>query len=88
MLEVINGLLRGYKKTSFPAIIYGFSLWLFGLGGGYYLAFKKGLGVDGFWYGLTFAAFVAMLFMALYLYNVEKMNHDAITQGALHHENN
>jgi MATE family multidrug resistance protein len=72
LLTVTSGLLRGYKKTSVPTVIYGLSLWVFGLGGGYYLAFIRGIGAEGFWYGLSFAAFVAAVSMGIYLSHVAK----------------
>jgi MATE family multidrug resistance protein len=72
LLTVTSGLLRGYKRTSIPTVIYGLSLWVFGLGGGYYLAFIRDMGAEGFWYGLTFAAFFAAVLMGSYLSQVEK----------------
>lgn len=71
-LTVTNGILRAYKKTLVPTAIYGLCLWVFGLGGGYYLSFMNNSGADGFWYGLTFAVLIAALFMLLYLLSVEK----------------
>jgi MATE family multidrug resistance protein len=54
------GLLRGIQDVKTPFLLAILSYWLFGLGSGYLLAFKSGLGSLGLWIGmvigLTFAA--------------------------------
>ena len=52
---VSNFVLRGYRVTVVPMIIYGVMLWCVGLGGGYYFAFDGSLvfgepqRANGFW---------------------------------------
>jgi MATE family multidrug resistance protein len=69
-IDVFQGIagfvLRGYKVATAPMLIHGFSLWGVGLGGGYWLAFKRpeGWPMDGafsFW----FAAVVGLVLTAV-----------------------
>lgn len=51
--QVISaGILRGYKITRWPMLIYIASFWLVGLPLGYWLAFSGGQGTAGFWQSL------------------------------------
>jgi multidrug resistance protein, MATE family len=57
---VAGFILRGYKNTFWPMVIYGVALWGIGLGGGYWIAlhvtpFGPPRGVDGFWEAATVA---------------------------------
>ena len=68
-------MLRGYKVTLAPMLIYGVSLWGIGLGGGYWLAYRglfsvPALGAVGLWTaalaGLSVAA-VCLVSLTLYV---------------------
>ncbi len=61
---IIAGILRGYKITRWPLIIFIGSFWMLGLPLGYTLAFKFGHGAAGFWQSLLVA--LAALSCALY----------------------
>lgn len=61
--------LRGYRKTLWPMIIYGVALWALGLGGGAWIAFNHTplgppRGVDGFWQAATVALGLAAVLLA------------------------
>jgi MATE family multidrug resistance protein len=67
--------LRAYKITTVPMLIYVAALWGVGLGGGYVLAFNLSgltprplLGATGFWMasttGLTLAALLLIVYLA------------------------
>ena len=66
-------ILRGYRQTFWPMVIYGVALWLMGLGGGYWIALNATpvgppRGAVGFWEAATFAiglAAVAVVSLAL-----------------------
>ena len=67
---IVINLLRGYKRTVVPMLIYAVSLWGVGLGGGYLLALGDFLGAPrgaaGFWLAaaaaLTLAGGVALIY--------------------------
>lgn len=63
LLTLLGGILRGYRKTTVPTLIYAITLWPIGFGMGYYLAFKSGYaffqGAAGFSFSLIFSAFSA-----------------------------
>ena len=53
-LQVMAALaLRGLKDTIVPLWFAGLGYWVFGIGGGWVLAFPAGLGVDGLWWGMA-----------------------------------
>jgi MATE family multidrug resistance protein len=57
-------ILRGYRQTFWPMVIYGVALWAMGLGGGYWIAFNTTPfgaphGAAGFWQAATAALAVA-----------------------------
>lgn len=61
--------LRGYRKTFWPMLIYGVALWALGLGGGAWIAFNHTplgppRGVDGFWQAATAALGLASVLLA------------------------
>ncbi len=61
---VSSGVLRGAADTTVPAAIALVGFWLLGLPGGWYLAFREGLGPRGLWWGLTLGlSTVAVLFV-------------------------
>ena len=53
IVTVASGILRGYKKTLFPTLVYGLSMWGIGLGLGNYLTFKN----TPSWIGQNYAFF-------------------------------
>ncbi len=56
------GVLRGAADTRFPAAVALVGYWLLGMPAGAWLAFERGLGPAGLWWGLTFGlVFVAVL---------------------------
>lgn len=53
-LQVIASLaLRGLKDTVVPLWYAAIGYWVFGVGGGWVLAFPMGLGADGLWWGMA-----------------------------------
>lgn len=53
-LQVMAALaLRGLRDTVVPMWFAGLGYWLFGIGGGWFLAFPAGFGVDGLWWGMA-----------------------------------
>lgn len=42
-------ILRGYKRTTIPMLVYALALWGIGLGGGYLLGITWDMGANGFW---------------------------------------
>ncbi|TCS36570.1 MATE family multidrug resistance protein [Paucimonas lemoignei] len=72
-------ILRGYKVTLIPTVIYALMLWGVGLGGGYLLGFDMlGLaprvpdGAAGFWIGNSASVLLAAVFLLWYLRSVQK----------------
>jgi MATE family multidrug resistance protein len=62
-------ILRGYRQTFWPMVIYGVALWAMGLGGGYWIAFSATplgppRGALGFWQAATIALGVAAVALA------------------------
>ncbi len=60
---VVVNVLRGYKKTTVPMLVYAFSLWGVGLAGGYLLGLTDFLGpargAAGFWIAATLSVLLA-----------------------------
>ncbi len=53
-LQVMAALaLRGLRDTVVPMWFAGIGYWLFGIAGGWVLAFPAGFGVDGLWWGMA-----------------------------------
>jgi MATE family multidrug resistance protein len=62
-------ILRGYRQTFWPMVIYGVALWCFGLGGGAWIAFNTTpvgapRGALGFWEAATVALAIAAATLA------------------------
>ncbi len=62
-------ILRGYRQTFWPMVIYGVALWVMGLGGGYWIALSATplgppRGAVGFWQAATFALGIAAVALA------------------------
>jgi MATE family multidrug resistance protein len=62
-------ILRGYRHTFWPMVIYGLALWVMGLGGGYWIALNATplgppRGAVGFWEAATFALGIAAVALA------------------------
>ena len=60
-----GGALRGLKDTKIPAVITIFAYWAVGLSAGLVLAKVFGLGVQGYWLGLTAGLSVAAVLLFL-----------------------
>jgi multidrug resistance protein, MATE family len=76
---VAQGVLRGYKITLLPTIVFVCMLWGVGLCGGYVLAFKglsllnlKPLGAAGFWWGSVAGLSLVAAILAPYALMVSK----------------
>lgn len=72
LVVVFLGILRAYNKTLVPALLLGGTLWSFGLGGGYYLAFyyQAGMGAIGFWIAITTAEVLSALLIGCYMWRM------------------
>ncbi len=65
-LQVMASLaLRGLKDTLVPLYLATIGYWVFGVAGGWYLAFPLGLGVDGLWWGMAVGLTVTGSLLAL-----------------------
>ena len=65
-LQVIASLaLRGLKDTVVPFFLATVGYWLFGIAGGWYLAFPYEMGVDGLWWGMALGLTVTGSLLAL-----------------------
>jgi MATE family multidrug resistance protein len=60
---VATGALRGIGNTREPMLANLSAYWLLGLPLGYWLCFHAKFGIDGLWYGLTFALVVIALYL-------------------------
>ena len=78
---VMIQVLRAYKRTWGPTLVYAFSLWGVGLGGGYLLGltdfFGAARGAAGFWLAATASLAVASVMTTLYFLRIAKapVNH-------------
>ncbi len=59
-------ILRAYKITVVPMLVYVIALWGFGLGGGYVLGLKFGMGTHGFWAAAIVSAAIAAVALIWY----------------------
>lgn len=67
------GILRGIGDVNIPTIITLFAYWVIGLPTGYYMGVEMQMGVQGVWYGLTFALLVSSILLYLrYKYMINK----------------
>lgn len=73
---VIVNVLRGYKKTTVPMVVYAFSLWGVGLGGGYVLGLTSILGpargAAGFWIAASTSVLLAGMVVLFYFLAVSQ----------------
>jgi MATE family multidrug resistance protein len=73
---VVVNILRGYKRTVVPMLIYVVSLWGVGLGGGYLLGLTDFLGAArgaaGFWLAAAAALALAGSVVLAYFFNVSR----------------
>ncbi len=60
---ILAGILRGYKITQWPMLIYIGAFWLLGIPLGYALAFGYGKGANGFWQALVLALMIAAVLL-------------------------
>jgi MATE family multidrug resistance protein len=67
------GILRGIGDVNIPTIITLFAYWVIGLPTGYYMGVQMEIGIQGVWYGLTFALLVSSILLYLrYKYMINK----------------
>lgn len=87
LLVLLGGILRGYRKTTIPTLIYAITLWPIGFGMGYYLAFYSGIvalnGVAGFWFALIFSAFSACCLVLPYYKYISLKQRPDLPEGAV-----
>ena len=57
------GILRGLGDVKLPTFIALIAYWVIGLPAGYFLAFEKGLGVVGIWYGFLIGLSIAAVLL-------------------------
>ncbi len=84
-------ILRAYKVTIGPTLIYAIALWGVGLGGGYLLGFNVSgwippalTGARGFWYANTASLVVAALGLIMYWRNISHRSPSAHASPASH----
>jgi len=83
---VVVNVLRGYKRTVVPMVIYVVSLWGIGLGGGYLMGLTDlvgtARGAAGFWIAATASLLAAGLLVLAYFLRVSRtaMVHKAVMQ--------
>ena len=59
------GLLRGIKDVKVPTAFIGIAYWVFGIPGGYLLAFHYDMGAAGIWTGFIVGLTISALFLSL-----------------------
>lgn len=73
---VVVNVLRGYKKTTVPMLVYALSLWGVGLGGGYLLGLTDILGpargAAGFWIAATGSVLLAGIVVLVYFVRISQ----------------
>ncbi len=83
---VAVNVLRGYKKTTVPMVVYALMLWGIGLGGGYLLgltdSFGAARGAAGFWIATSAGLGLAGIIVALYLARVAWATYQAAAPAA------
>ena len=57
------GILRGMGDVNIPTLITLLAYWVVGLPSGYYMGVYAGLGIQGVWYGLTFALITSSILL-------------------------
>ncbi|MDE2431206.1 MAG: MATE family efflux transporter, partial [Burkholderiales bacterium] len=80
---VVAFILRAYKITVIPTLLYAFSLWGCGLGGGYLIGLNPPQiiptelhGATGFWFANTISIALAAVTLWLYLAFLQKKSSD------------
>jgi MATE family multidrug resistance protein len=75
--------LRAWRVATVPLVIYAVLLWGVGLGGGFALAFGRGVGAPGFWTAATAGLWLAGLLLSAYLaWMLRRQRHPAAAAGA------
>jgi len=65
-LQVIASMtLRGVRDTMMPLVIGAVGYWVFGVGGGWYLAFRLDMGAEGLWWGMAAGLTISGSLLAL-----------------------
>ncbi|HTJ95848.1 MAG TPA: MATE family efflux transporter [Rhodocyclaceae bacterium] len=65
-------ILRGFKHTTAPMLIYAGALWGIGLGGGYQLGVVRGMGAQGFWVAAIASIALAGVLVAGYFLKISR----------------
>ncbi|HTH93955.1 MAG TPA: MATE family efflux transporter [Rhodocyclaceae bacterium] len=65
--------LRGFKRTTVPMVVYAVALWGVGLGGGYWLGITHGLGAPGFWLGGAVSLAIAGVSVTIYFLRISRV---------------
>ncbi|MGN0002373.1 MAG: MATE family efflux transporter [Sphingobacterium composti] len=67
------GILRGMGDVNIPTLITLLAYWVVGLPSGYYMGVNLGFGIQGVWYGLTFALLTSSILLYLrYRFMIKK----------------
>ncbi len=62
---VASGVLRGLADTRVPALLAFVGFWVIGLPLGWWLTFRRGMGPEGLWWGLTVGLSIVAILLAL-----------------------
>lgn len=77
-LQVMASLsLRGLKDTIVPLLLGGIGYWVFGIAGGWFLAFPLGMDADGLWWGMAAGLTVTGSLLALRFWWLTRNGHAA-----------
>lgn len=81
---VAAGALRGLNDTRVPLIIAGFSFWVIGFAGSWYLGFPAGLGAIGVWIGLSLGTGVFAVLLLWRFHALTRSGYLPAVPGAAH----
>ncbi|MDE2598695.1 MAG: MATE family efflux transporter [Rhodocyclaceae bacterium] len=65
--------LRGFKRTTVPMVVYAVALWGVGLGGGYWFGIVREVGAPGFWLAGTASLAIAGVAVTIYFLRVSRV---------------
>ncbi len=66
-------ILRGFKRSTVPMLVYAVALWGIGLAGGYYLGIVRSMGAHGFWIAAIAGIAVAGTLVAIYFLRISRV---------------